>query len=231
MVEGERAVSNLAAPHERLASCFARSEPCVQAGKYVAALMRDLPRKNGWSIAEHVGDARPDRTQRLLNYAVWDHDAAMAAIRGFVAEHLGAGARLVVVALDESGQEKTGEATAGVQRQYMGCAGRIANGVNTVYYTYCHPGRACAGRCPIYLPADQCADSGRRAALESPMTSSSGPNPNRHKTSSPTWSSMARCRPGPLGTKYMAAPGDCVPSSKTTRWGTCCAWVLLSVPK
>ena len=50
-------------------------EPFKLAGKYIGALMSDLPRKNGWTIAEHVGDASPDRTQRLLNHAVWDHDA------------------------------------------------------------------------------------------------------------------------------------------------------------
>ena len=39
---------------------------------------------------------------------------------------------LVIVAIDETGQEKAGEATAGVKRQYLGCAGRVANGINTV---------------------------------------------------------------------------------------------------
>ncbi|MEU7875735.1 transposase [Dactylosporangium sp. NPDC049140] len=57
-------------------------EPFEQAGKYVAALVSDLPRKNGWTIAEHAGDGCPDPTQRLLNHAVWDHDAAMAAMAG-----------------------------------------------------------------------------------------------------------------------------------------------------
>ena len=32
-------------------------------------------------------------------------------------------------ALDESGQEKKGEATAGVKRQHMGCAGGVENGI------------------------------------------------------------------------------------------------------
>src|SRR5438046_98405 len=140
MVEDALAVENLAVLHRRLRSCFRRAEPFEQAGKYVTALVSDLPRKNGWTIAEHAGDACPDPTQRLLNHAVWDHDAAMATIRGFVVEALGA-QPLVVAALDESGQEKDGTATAGVQRQYMGCAGRIANGVNTA-------GRACPGRGP-----------------------------------------------------------------------------------
>lgn len=42
--------------------------------------------------------------------------------------------------MDESGQEKAGEATSGVKRQYMGCAGGSANGVNTVYCSYATPG-------------------------------------------------------------------------------------------
>lgn len=39
-------------------------------------------------------------------------------------------------AVDETGQEKAGAATAGVKRQYMGCAGRVANGINTVHLCY-----------------------------------------------------------------------------------------------
>jgi SRSO17 transposase len=70
----------------------------------------------------------------------------------------------VVAALDESGQEKTGEHTVGVQRQYMGCAGRIANGVNTVYCSYATPGGHALVGARIYVPADQLADPVRRVA-------------------------------------------------------------------
>lgn len=34
-------------------------------------------------------------------------------------------------ALDETGQQKQGSCTAGVKRRYMGCAGRVANGIST----------------------------------------------------------------------------------------------------
>jgi SRSO17 transposase len=143
---------------------FPRVEPFEQAGKYVTALVGNLPRKNGWTIAEHAGDACPDPTQRLLNHAVWDHDAAMATIRGFVVEALG-DQPLVVAALDESGQEKDGTAIVGVQRQYMGCAGRIPNGVNTVYCSYATTsGHALVGA-RIYVSAEQLTDADRRAAL------------------------------------------------------------------
>ena len=130
-----------------LRPCFARTEPWLQAGKYVSALVSELPRVNGWSIARHGGDRTPDRTQRLLNHASWDTSAAMsrgAPVRGAAAWTRRRGARrrggMVIGAIDETGQEKAGEATAGVKRQYLGCAGKVANGINTVHLSYVREG-------------------------------------------------------------------------------------------
>jgi SRSO17 transposase len=124
-----------------LRPCFARTEPWLQAGKYVSALVSELPRVNGWSIARRAGDRTPDRTQRLLNHASWDTFAAMSVVRRFAAAGLEQAVRrrrggMTVGAVDETGQEKAGSATAGVKRQYMGCAGRVANGINTVHLSY-----------------------------------------------------------------------------------------------
>ena len=128
---------------ELLRPCFARVEPWLQAGKYAAAVMSELPERNGWSIARHAGDRTPDKTQRLLNHAGWDTFAAMAVVRRFAVAGLEQAARrgkrrrgLVIGAIDETGQEKAGEATAGVKRQYLGCAGQVANGINTVHLSY-----------------------------------------------------------------------------------------------
>ena len=114
---------------EGMRCCFRRVEPFVQARKYVRAVLSELPKRNGWSIAEHVGDRTPDRTQRLLNRASWDDTAAMAEVRRFAVSGLEQAARkagrrrgrLVIGALDETGQEKKGESTAGVKRQHGGC--------------------------------------------------------------------------------------------------------------
>lgn len=38
-----------------------------QPGKYLSALVSELPRRNGWTMAEQAGDRSPDRMQRLLN--------------------------------------------------------------------------------------------------------------------------------------------------------------------
>ncbi len=122
---------------------FARVEPWLQAGKYLGAVMSGLPKRNGWTVAQRAGDRTPDRTQRLLNRAVWDTFAAMAVVRRFAVAGLEEAARrrkrrrgLVIGAIDETGQEKAGEATCGVKRQYLGCAGQVANGINTVHLSY-----------------------------------------------------------------------------------------------
>ena len=150
-----------------LAGCFARVEPRRQARKYVTGLIGDLPRKNCWVLAEQAGDQTPDRMQRLLERAAWDAADAMAAVREFAVTHLGdpAGAVLVV---DESGQEKAGEHTAGVKRQYLGCAGRVANGINVVHASYAAPAGHAVIAARLYMPKDWADDSGRRAAAGIP---------------------------------------------------------------
>jgi SRSO17 transposase len=126
-----------------LRPCFGRPEPWLQAGKYVSALVSGLPKRNGWTIAQHAGDRAPLRTQRLLSRAVWDTFAAMGVVRRFAVAGLDEAARrsgrrrdLAVGAIDETSQEKQGQATAGVQRQYLGCVGKVANGITTVHLAY-----------------------------------------------------------------------------------------------
>ena len=159
-----------------LRPCFARPEPWLQARKYLSALASGLTRRNGWTIAERAGDETPDKTQRLLNRAVWDTAAATGVIRRFAvaglagaARHSGRRGGLVIGALDETGQEKTGTATAGVQRQYLGCAGKVANGINTVHLAYV---RENAGHALIgarqWIPAAQIDDPATSRAMGLP---------------------------------------------------------------
>ena len=100
---------------ESLRACFARTQVWLQAGRYVSAVMSDLPERNGWSIARFCGDATPDRTQRLLSHASWDTLGAMGAVRRFAVAGLDGAARrnrgaggMRAGVLDETGQESTG---------------------------------------------------------------------------------------------------------------------------
>src|SRR3982751_1664119 len=102
--------------------------------------------------------------QRLLERASWDTMAAMGTVRDFVGEHL-AGDGLAVLVLDESGDEKTGSATCGVKRQYVGCAGKVANAVNFVNATYSTGrGHALIGS-RLYIPAEQLGDDAIRTVM------------------------------------------------------------------
>jgi len=163
---------------ELLRPCFARTGAWLQAGKYAAAVMSELPERNGWTIARHAGDRTPDRTQRLLNHASWDTFAAMGVVRRFAVAGLGEAARhgrrrrgLLIGAIDETGQEKAGEATCGVKRQYLGCAGRVANGINTVHLSYVREG---TGHALIgarqWIPREHIEDPVKSLVMGLPLT-------------------------------------------------------------
>lgn len=151
----------------RIAGRFARVEPRRRVRDLVLGLMSDdLPRKNCWTIAEHVGHASPGGLQHLLDRAKWDADAVRDDVRGYVVEHL-ADARAVLV-VDETGDLKKGTQTVGVQRQYTGTAGRIENAQVAVYVTYSSPhGHAGIDRA-VYLPKSWTTDRQRCQAAAVP---------------------------------------------------------------
>jgi SRSO17 transposase len=125
----------LRALHQRIASCFARPEPRHHALLYLQAILSDIPRKNGWQIAEHARQAHPYGIQRLLSRAVWDEAAVRDALRSALVQTLLPPAPTSaapdplypVLVLDESGFPKRGTHSAGVQPQYCGVSGRVAN--------------------------------------------------------------------------------------------------------
>src|ERR687884_1970555 len=124
----------LRALHARLGELFVRSEPRRQAGLYLEGLLSAVERKNGWQLAEHLGDARPWRTQRLLSHVQWDEAAARDLCRAYAVEALAD--REAVVIVDETGFLKKGTQSVGVARQYSGTAGRIENCQIGVFLAY-----------------------------------------------------------------------------------------------
>jgi SRSO17 transposase len=207
----------------RLGTYFARVEPLQQVGKYLCGLLSDLPRKNCWTLAEYAGDRTPDRMQRLLERASWDTFAVMGVVRDFVVEHLADEGGLTVLVLDESGAEKTGERTAGVKRQYVGCAGKVANAVNFVNATYSTAsGHALVGS-RLYVPAEQLTDGQTRIGMGIPPTCRSKPSPHWAWTCSPSsWPRTPTCR-GAQATRSTAATATCANTASATASATCSA--------
>jgi|SRR5436305_1639473 len=90
--------------HQRIAPRFARPEPRHHALLYLKAILSEIPRKNGWQIAEHAHQRRPYGMQRLLSKAVCDVDGIRDDVRAYVLEQLGTSSgSLRILVPDESG--------------------------------------------------------------------------------------------------------------------------------
>jgi SRSO17 transposase len=147
----------------RVGGRFARVEPRRRTAAFVRGLLAGLPRVNCWSIAEHAGEQCPRGMQRLLSAAVWDEAGMTDDLRGYVLEHFGDPAAVMVV--DETGDIKKGTATVGAQRQYTGTAGRTENAQVAVYLAYAAPAGSAFIDRALYLPGSWASDLARcRAA-------------------------------------------------------------------
>ena len=157
---------DFAAFHARFAHLFVRREPREQAIKYLRTLMAPIARKNGWQMAEVMGDQTPDATQRLLYQADWDADRARDVYVQFVCETFGDADGIGVV--DESGFIKKGTHSVGVKRQYSGTAGKVENCQIGTFLSYASAfGHVFVDR-RLYLPEEWSADPARRAQAQVP---------------------------------------------------------------
>lgn len=158
---------------ERLADavggCFARRDLRGRAVSYVRGLLGPVQRKNGWQLAEHIGDATPHGFQRLLGRASWRADDVRDALVAYARDHLLTDGDHGVLIVDETGFLKKGDKSAGVQRQYSGTAGRIENCQIGVFAALASArGRALIDRA-LYLPASWCDDRRRCRAAGIPV--------------------------------------------------------------
>ena len=155
----ERWADEVAAVGERIGPRFARSEPRSRALGYIRGLLSDAERKNGWQMAEWLGEASPHAVQHLLGRADWDADALRDDLFAYAAETLGAPGGVLIV--DETGFVKKGKKSCGVARQYSGTAGRIENSQIGVFLAYVSPkGHALVDRA-LYLPKEWTGDPER----------------------------------------------------------------------
>jgi SRSO17 transposase len=146
--------------HRRIAGRFTRSEQRRRSLAYLKALLSPVERKNGWQLAEQIGEHRPDGVQRLLNGADWDAGAVRDDLRRYVVERLGDTEAVLVV--DETGFVKKGDKSVGVQRQYCGTAGRIENCQVGVFLCYASRHGAAFVDRALYLPKDWALNPARR---------------------------------------------------------------------
>jgi SRSO17 transposase len=137
---------------------------------YCRGLLSDLKRKTAEPIALASGCAV--RTlQEFLRDHQWQHSQVIQQLQHDVAAKLadlpddGLGN---VGLIDETSALKSGSKTPGVQRQYLGCVGKIDNGIVTVHLGVCKGRYKTLIDAELFLPEDWAADRERCKAAGIP---------------------------------------------------------------
>ena len=114
---------------------FLQKRTATHFDNYCRGLLSDLPRKSVEPIALACGTAV--RTlQEFLTTADWQHQRAREQLQERIAEVLEAlpdDELGTIGVIDETSSQKKGDKTPGVRRQYLGCVGKIDNGIVTVH--------------------------------------------------------------------------------------------------
>ncbi len=180
----ERWAVALADVHARIAHRFRRVEVRERVRRYLAGLLARVERKNGWQLAEAIGETEPRSVQRLLSAAVWDAEEVRDDLRTYVIEHLGEPGSGVLI-VDDTGFVKKGSKSVGVARQYTGTVGDTTNAQVGVFLAYASDkGTAFVDRA-LYLPVP--GPMPRIAAVQGGFPRGCGSPPNS-RSASACWS-------------------------------------------
>lgn len=148
---------------KRYRDCFLQTRTAGHFDSYCRGLLSDLPRKSVEPIALACGTAV--RTlQEFLTTADWGHEAARETFQRRVAEvldELPDDPLGTVGVIDETSCAKKGDRTPGVQRQYLGCLGKIDNGIVTVHVGVAKGTFQALVDADLYLPESWDADRAR----------------------------------------------------------------------
>jgi len=150
----------------RIASRFSRKDLRAHSARYLRGLISRVERKNGWQLAEELGEQTPTNLQHFIARSNWDADQVRDDLQQYAMEHLGSKDGILII--DETGFLKKGTKSVGVKRQYSGTAGRIENSQVGVFLAYrSEAGHALIDR-SLYLPKEWAEDRDRRRAAKVP---------------------------------------------------------------
>jgi SRSO17 transposase len=140
-------------------ACLVRREQRDHARTYLAGLASDLERKNTESIA-YRHDQERHGLQHFVGSSTWDHRPLVRELASQVGRELGTPDGVIV--FDPSGFPKKGDASAGVQRQWIGRLGKVDNGQVGVFMAYASPREHALVDVRLYLPKSWAGDRARR---------------------------------------------------------------------
>jgi SRSO17 transposase len=144
--------------------CCGYTQSFAHLHTYCKGLLSDLQRKTVEPIALASGCA-----VRTLQEFLRDHRWSFPQVRDQLQRHVAdvlptwpADDLGIVGLIDETSALKSGAKTPGVQRQYLGCVGKIANGIVTVHLGVCKGRYKTLLDAELFLPEEWAADQDRR---------------------------------------------------------------------
>ena len=83
--------------------CFRRKDTRNHAERYIRGLLGQIERKNGWQMAEYLGDKSPCAIQNFLGRASWEAEKVRDTLMQYAPEHILSDNEGGVLIVDETG--------------------------------------------------------------------------------------------------------------------------------
>lgn len=150
---------------DRFGDCFSRDAQREVASQYLDALFNDSERKSMQAMHGRLSD--PVSYQALQHFVTdspWEAEPLWTRLRELVPVRTG------ILAVDDTSFPKQGKHSVGVQRQYCGALGKIANCQVAVSTLLLGDALAWPLSFELYLPQAWISDEARRAAARIPET-------------------------------------------------------------
>ncbi len=145
---------------------FRRPEGRAALERYTTGLLTELPHKNCDTMAQAVPGTTEQRLQEFLTTRQWDEeDLNRQRVQKMIAE---ASTGHGVLVFDDTGFPKQGKASVGVERQYSGTLGKVANCQVAVTCCYSDPQGTWPVAVRLYLPKTWAYDAERRRQARVP---------------------------------------------------------------